>query len=120
MSREENYEDWRFTQIIRRREKPKELTPTEKLTKEFEEIERERMSIVKSTEIDTILPTLRELMDDEKKGIEEYKKFYELLRRVVFTTGGLEDESNIIKRILEDEVKHLTELERVKRKLTLG
>jgi len=107
-----------WLEIIRYKKRKKPMTPVERVKRELERSIEFKKKIVKSTEIDELLPKLREMLADEIKGIEIYTKLRELLMRISIATGDLEAEGRIIQGIIADEIKHKKDLEYMIRDLT--
>lgn len=122
-NRYENYRHERkWVEIIKVQPKKEENTPTEIIKREFEEIakiEHElKEEVLKSADVDTILPKLKELAEDERKGIREYESLIHLFKIIVFKFGYFENENKELDKILSDEKQHLQILERMIKDLT--
>lgn len=105
---DEEREERKWLEIIRHRDKPKEETPTEKVKREIEEaLSVEHKILVKTEELNNLIPLLEKARDSEIEAIKLYTSLYELIQRINFQTGMLEEETKKIKHILDDEKEHL-------------
>lgn len=108
----------RWLEIIKRppKEKKEEETPTERLRKELEEslrVEKEIVAgLLKKEDVNKIIPSLNGLLLDELDAIAKYGELLLLLKRIVVATGLLEKETMVISKILEDEMRHESEIRR--------
>jgi len=109
--------NWKWLEIIRRPPR-KVVTPTERARQALEDSLELSREAVKSFEVDKIVPKLRLLIADEEMGIRDYEEMHKLFNKISFATGMLEQETKALKRILEDEIKHKRELERIIDELT--
>lgn len=118
MTEPEDYKNnWKWVEIIRRPPR-KEETPTDRIRHEIEEAEKVKHELIEISEIDEIIPKLRGFIADEEEAAKFYEELYTLFKKISITTGMLEAEGRAIRKILDDEIEHRKELQRILDELT--